>query len=69
MLYTGINTFQHYAFLHALLQVLFRIMIMTKVISLILCLTFNQKRLQAKSKVHTDVLDELLYVDDIIKNA
>ena len=30
---------------------------------------FNLERLQAKSKVQTDVLDELLYADDMAKNA
>ena len=30
---------------------------------------FNLRRLQAKSKVQTDVLDELLYADDQAKNA
>ena len=30
---------------------------------------FNSRRLQAKSKVRTDMLDELLYADDIAKNA
>ena len=29
---------------------------------------FNLRRLQAKSKAQTDVLDELLYADDIAKN-
>ena len=29
----------------------------------------NLRRLQAKPKVHTDVLDELLYADDMNKNA
>ena len=30
---------------------------------------FNLRRLQDKTKVLTDVLDELLYVDDMDKNA
>ena len=30
---------------------------------------FNPRRLQAKFKVQTDVLDELLYADDMAKNA
>ena len=30
---------------------------------------FNLRRLQAKSKVQTGVLDELLYSDDMVKNA
>ena len=30
---------------------------------------FNLRRMQAKSKVQTDVLDELLYADDMAKNA
>ena len=30
---------------------------------------FNLRRLQAKSRVQTDVLDELLYVDDLAENA
>ena len=30
---------------------------------------FNLRRLQAKSKVQTGVLDELLYADDMAKNV
>ena len=30
---------------------------------------FNLRRLQAKSKVQTEVVDKLLYVDDMAKNA
>ena len=30
---------------------------------------FNLRRLQAKSKVQTGVLDKLLYADDMAKNA
>ena len=30
---------------------------------------FNLRSLQAKNKVHTDVLDEPLYADDMNKNA
>ena len=30
---------------------------------------FNLRRLQVKSKVQTDVADELLYADDLAKNA
>ena len=30
---------------------------------------FNPRKLQAKNKVQTDVLDELLYADDIGKNS
>ena len=30
---------------------------------------FNLRRLQAKTKVHTHVLDELLYANDMDKNA
>ena len=29
----------------------------------------NPRRLQAKTKVQIDVLDELLYADDIVKNS
>ena len=29
----------------------------------------NLRRLQAKSKVQTDVVDKLLYADDLAKNA
>ena len=31
------------------------------------CNIFNLRRLQAKTKVQTDVLDELLYADDMDK--
>ena len=30
---------------------------------------FNLRRLQAKSKVHTEVLDEFLFADDMAKGA
>ena len=33
------------------------------------CNIFNPRRLQAKTKVQTDVLDEPLYADDICKNS
>ena len=32
-------------------------------------LVFNLRRLQAKSNMQTDVLDELLYAEDLAKNA
>ena len=33
------------------------------------CKLFNLIRLEAKSKVQTDVLDQLLYADDLTENA
>ena len=33
------------------------------------CKLLNLRRLQAKSKVQTDVVDKLLYVDDLAENA
>ena len=33
------------------------------------CNIFSLRRLQAKTKVRNDVLDELLYADDMDKNA
>ena len=30
---------------------------------------FNLRRLQAKSKVKTDVLDKFLYADDLVENS
>ena len=33
------------------------------------CKLLNLRRLQAKSKVQTDVVDKLLYADDLAENA
>ena len=37
--------------------------------SLINIILMNLRRLQAKSKVHTDVVDKLLYADDLAENT
>ena len=34
-----------------------------------ICKLFNLRRLQAKSKVKTDVVAQLLYADDLAENA